>query len=68
MCHQTIRSHPEAITRPCSFKSYPEEDKTNPEAYKAAIDALQPGSAVIIFTPDSMFVWFAGQSNVKSLS
>ncbi|QRV76679.1 oxidoreductase family, NAD-binding rossmann fold protein [Ceratobasidium sp. AG-Ba] len=29
------------------------ESKTDPEAYKTAIDALQPGSAVIIFTPDS---------------
>ena len=25
----------------------------NTEAYKDAIDALKPGSAVIIFTPDS---------------
>ncbi|KAL5535360.1 hypothetical protein ACEPAF_3454 [Sanghuangporus sanghuang] len=36
-----------------SFKPFPEEGKTDPEAYKTAIDALQPGSAVIIFTPDS---------------
>ena len=35
------------------FKSYPEGDNVNPEAYKAAIDALKPGDAVIIFTPDS---------------
>ncbi|ELU41764.1 D-galacturonic acid reductase [Rhizoctonia solani AG-1 IA] len=36
-----------------TFTSYPEENKTDPEAYKAAIDALEPGAAVIIFTPDS---------------
>ncbi|PAV21975.1 D-galacturonic acid reductase [Pyrrhoderma noxium] len=36
-----------------SFVAYPEESKTDPEAYKAAIDALKPGDAVIIFTPDS---------------
>ncbi|KDQ11622.1 hypothetical protein BOTBODRAFT_35283 [Botryobasidium botryosum FD-172 SS1] len=36
-----------------SFKSYPDEDKVDPEAYKSAIDALSPGDAVIIFTPDS---------------
>ncbi|KAG9126485.1 hypothetical protein FRC07_003264 [Ceratobasidium sp. 392] len=36
-----------------TFTSYPEESKTDPEAYKAAIDALEPGAAVIIFTPDS---------------
>ncbi|KAI5122600.1 hypothetical protein M0805_004814 [Coniferiporia weirii] len=36
-----------------SFVSYPEENKTDPEAYKAAIDAMKPGDAVIIFTPDS---------------
>ncbi|CAE6504825.1 unnamed protein product [Rhizoctonia solani] len=36
-----------------TFSSYPEENKSDPEAYKAAIDALEPGAAVIIFTPDS---------------
>jgi len=36
-----------------SFMAYPEEGKTDPEAYKAAIDALKPGDAVIVFTPDS---------------
>ncbi|EPE30159.1 NAD(P)-binding Rossmann-fold containing protein [Glarea lozoyensis ATCC 20868] len=36
-----------------SFESYPANDKTDPEAYKAAIDALAPGSAITIFTPDT---------------
>ncbi|KZT40073.1 NAD(P)-binding protein [Sistotremastrum suecicum HHB10207 ss-3] len=36
-----------------SFKSYPEDAKVDPEAYKSAIDELSPGDAVIIFTPDS---------------
>ncbi|KIV80637.1 hypothetical protein PV11_08125 [Exophiala sideris] len=36
-----------------SFKSFPSDDKSDPEAYKAAIDALPKGSAVTIFTPDS---------------
>ncbi|KAK4962305.1 hypothetical protein LTR28_004566 [Elasticomyces elasticus] len=35
-----------------SFESFPANDKRDPEAYKAAIDALQPGSAITIFTPD----------------
>jgi D-galacturonate reductase len=36
-----------------SFDSYPANDKRDPEAYKAAIDALSPGSAITIFTPDT---------------
>jgi len=36
-----------------SFTNYPEEGETNTEAYEKAIDALSPGDAVIIFTPDS---------------
>lgn len=36
-----------------SFQSYPADDKTDPESYKAAIDSLEKGSAVTIFTPDS---------------
>ncbi|EXJ64400.1 oxidoreductase [Cladophialophora yegresii CBS 114405] len=36
-----------------SFQSFPPDDKTDPEAYRAAIDALPKGSAVTIFTPDS---------------
>ncbi|KAL1748890.1 hypothetical protein HDZ31DRAFT_28531 [Schizophyllum fasciatum] len=36
-----------------SFDNYPEVDKTDPEAYKAAMDKMKPGEAVIIFTPDS---------------
>ncbi|KAF3491711.1 D-galacturonic acid reductase [Arthroderma uncinatum] len=36
-----------------SFESYPADDKVDPSAYKAAIDALKPGSAVTIFTPDT---------------
>ncbi|KAI9045471.1 Gfo/Idh/MocA family protein [Aspergillus affinis] len=35
-----------------SFDSYPADNKTDPDAYKAAIDALEPGSAITIFTPD----------------
>ena len=36
-----------------SFKSFPSDDKSDPEAYIAAINALPKGSAVTIFTPDS---------------
>lgn len=36
-----------------SFDSYPADDAVDPEAYKAAIDALAPGDAVTIFTPDT---------------
>ncbi|KAH8692739.1 putative NAD binding Rossmann fold oxidoreductase [Talaromyces proteolyticus] len=36
-----------------SFQSFPADDQTDPEAYKAAIDALEPGSAITIFTPDT---------------
>ncbi|KAL9115000.1 MAG: hypothetical protein Q9227_001244 [Pyrenula ochraceoflavens] len=35
-----------------SFTSFPADDKTDPDAYKAAIDALPKGSAITIFTPD----------------
>ncbi|KAL5357675.1 hypothetical protein BJX96DRAFT_144994 [Aspergillus floccosus] len=35
-----------------SFTSYPADDKTDPDAYKTAIDALPRGSAITIFTPD----------------
>jgi D-galacturonate reductase len=37
-----------------SFESYPSDDTVrDPEAYKVAIDALSPGDAITIFTPDS---------------
>ncbi|KIW15268.1 hypothetical protein PV08_05313 [Exophiala spinifera] len=36
-----------------SFSSFPSDDASDPEAYKAAIDALPRGSAVTVFTPDS---------------
>ncbi|KAF1350897.1 D-galacturonic acid reductase-like protein [Delphinella strobiligena] len=35
-----------------SFESFPSEDKRDPDAYKTAIDALSPGDAITIFTPD----------------
>lgn len=35
-----------------SFDSFPANDKKDPESYKTAIDALQPGDAITIFTPD----------------
>ncbi|KAF5852091.1 hypothetical protein GGP41_000835 [Bipolaris sorokiniana] len=36
-----------------SFEEFPKEGKTDPNAYKAAIDALPKGSAITIFTPDT---------------
>jgi len=36
-----------------TFTNYPEVGKTDPEAYREAIDALVPGDAIIVFTPDS---------------
>lgn len=36
-----------------SFSSYPADDVKDAESYKSAIDALERGSAVTIFTPDS---------------
>jgi len=36
-----------------SFDSYPGEDERDADAYKKAIDALSPGDAITIFTPDS---------------
>ncbi len=35
-----------------SFDSYPATEVKDPEAYKQAIDALKPGDAITIFTPD----------------
>ncbi|KAI1853740.1 hypothetical protein JX265_003927 [Neoarthrinium moseri] len=37
----------------CSFDSYPANDVKDPDAYKGAIDALKPGDAITIFTPDT---------------
>ncbi|KAG9235396.1 hypothetical protein BJ875DRAFT_272211 [Amylocarpus encephaloides] len=36
-----------------TFESYPANDTHDANAYKAAIDALTPGSAITIFTPDT---------------
>ncbi|EEH20264.1 hypothetical protein PABG_02523 [Paracoccidioides brasiliensis Pb03] len=36
-----------------SFQSFPADDQVDPTAYKTAVDALPPGSAITIFTPDS---------------
>ncbi|KAJ4306485.1 hypothetical protein N0V88_001288 [Collariella sp. IMI 366227] len=36
-----------------SFESYPADDAKDPDAYKTAIDALSPGDAITIFTPDT---------------
>ncbi|KAF2403570.1 NAD(P)-binding protein [Trichodelitschia bisporula] len=36
-----------------TFASYPSDDARDPEAYKAAIDALSEGDAITIFTPDT---------------
>jgi len=36
-----------------SFDSFPADDRSDPGAFKMAVDALPIGSAVIIFTPDS---------------
>ncbi|KAL2136906.1 hypothetical protein VTI74DRAFT_67 [Chaetomium olivicolor] len=36
-----------------SFESYPADDVKDPDAYKTAIDALSPGDAITIFTPDT---------------
>jgi D-galacturonate reductase len=36
-----------------SFNSFPADDQSDPEAFRAAIDALPRGSAITIFTPDS---------------
>nr|OQO16119.1 hypothetical protein B0A51_16493 [Rachicladosporium sp. CCFEE 5018] len=35
-----------------SFDSFPGNEERDPEAYKTAIDALSPGDAITIFTPD----------------
>ncbi|KAL1297091.1 hypothetical protein AAFC00_004674 [Neodothiora populina] len=35
-----------------SFESFPGNDQRDPDAYKTAIDALSPGDAITIFTPD----------------
>jgi len=36
-----------------SFTSFPANDTHDPNAYKTAIDALSPGDAITIFTPDT---------------
>ena len=36
-----------------SFDSFPSDNTVDPNSYKAAIDALNPGDAITIFTPDT---------------
>ena len=36
-----------------SFKSFPADNAVDPDSYKTAIDALSPGDAITIFTPDT---------------
>lgn len=36
-----------------SFEAYPRNETIDPDAYKEAIDALSPGDAITIFTPDT---------------
>ncbi|KAK7746587.1 hypothetical protein SLS62_009308 [Diatrype stigma] len=36
-----------------SFESYPADNAKDAESYKSAIDALKPGDAITIFTPDT---------------
>ncbi|KAL7271226.1 hypothetical protein RUND412_006029 [Rhizina undulata] len=36
-----------------SFTAFPSTPTSDPEAYKSAIDALSPGDAITIFTPDT---------------
>ncbi|KAM7201755.1 hypothetical protein V8F20_004716 [Naviculisporaceae sp. PSN 640] len=36
-----------------SFDSFPDNNTVDPDAYKSAIDALSPGDAITIFTPDT---------------
>ncbi|KAF8320282.1 NAD(P)-binding protein [Clavulina sp. PMI_390] len=50
-----------------SFTSYPDDKSADPEAYKTAIDALSPGDAVIIFTPDSTHYPIAAYALNKKL-
>lgn len=54
-----------------SFDSYPPDTApSNPKSYKAAIDALSPGDAITIFTPDSthfMIATYAIQRGIHVL-
>ena len=52
---QHFRTNIEAKYREMSteFTSFPPKGVRDPEAYKMAIDSLQPGDAITIFTPDS---------------
>jgi len=54
----TIREHFETNlkgtypTLDIAFAAFPKEEVVDPDAYKTALAALSPGSAVMIFTPD----------------
>ncbi len=37
-----------------SFQSFPADDQKDPEAWRAAMQTLTPGDAVLIFTPDDL--------------
>ena len=36
----------------CNFESFPADDECDPKAYVGAIDSMQKGDCVTIFTPD----------------
>jgi D-galacturonate reductase len=57
-----------------SFESHPADDVKDPEAYKKAIDALKPGDAITIFTPDTtvrtpfpLLPWYNGPPKTQDL-
>jgi D-galacturonate reductase len=54
-----LRSHfDRLITRAygldSSFHSFPADDQKDPEAWRAALQTLSPGDAVLVFTPDDL--------------
>jgi D-galacturonate reductase len=51
-----------------SFDSFPADNKVDADAYKTAIDALSPGDAVTIFTPDTThYQSLSTPSSVRSM-
>ena len=50
-----------------SFRSFPNDDSHNPEAWRKALTELSPGDSVIIFTPDDLHFEMAHESASRGL-
>ena len=51
-----------------SFRSFPDDDRKDPNAWKSALQELDPGDAVLVFTPDDLHYRMAHAAASKGLN